>query len=134
MRHFRNQGMSGLFGFNHSFIERCTTCSTLTITSGVNRGTVGSHTRYGESKVPIFRCPLCRRRYSARHATALWDVRINEKDYCRIAKALAEGVGIRTTARIFDVDKDTGIASRNSMSICRFHLDASSTPRRMPNG
>lgn len=107
MRHFRNQGMSGLLGFNHSFIERCTTCSTLTITSGVNRATIGSHTCYGESNVPIFRCPLCRRRYSARHATALWDVRINEKDYCRIAKALAEGVGIRTTARIFDVDKDT---------------------------
>ena len=107
MNHFRNQGMSGLFGFDHSFLERCTTCSTGSISCGENRGTVDSHTRYSEANVPIFRCPLCRSRYSARHATALWDVRINEKDYCRIAKALAEGVGIRTTARIFDVDKDT---------------------------
>ena len=40
MRHFRNQGMSGLLGFNHSFIKRCTTCSTLAIASGVNRRTV----------------------------------------------------------------------------------------------
>jgi len=107
MRHFRNQGMTGLLGFNHSFVQRCTICSTGTITSGVNRGSVGSYTCYGASNVPIFRCPLCSSRYSARHVTALWDVRINEKDYCRIAKALAEGVGIRTTARIFDVDKDT---------------------------
>jgi IS1 family transposase/transposase-like protein len=107
MSHFRNQGMSGLLGFDHSFINRCTSCSTGTMTSGANRGSVGSHSCYGEANVPIFRCPRCGSRYSARHATALWNVRINEKDYCRIAKALAEGCGIRTTARILDVDKDT---------------------------
>jgi IS1 family transposase/transposase-like protein len=107
MRHFQNQGMTGLLGFDHSFIQRCTTCSVSTITPKTNGGSVDSHSCYGESDVPLFRCPLCGNRYSARHATALWDVRINEKDYGRIAKALAEGVGIRTTARIFDVDKDT---------------------------
>jgi len=130
IRHFRYQGISGLLGFDHSFIKGCTTCSTGTITSGPNRGTVDSHTCYGEAKVPIFRCPRCRSRYSGRHATALWDVRISEKDYCRISKALAEGCGIRTTARIFDVDKDTvsrcafraGIQCKSVDSILMHHL------------
>jgi IS1 family transposase/transposase-like protein len=107
MSHFRNQGMSGLLGFDHTFINRCTTCSEDTIACVAKRGSVGSHTSYGEANVPIFRCPRCGSRYSARHATALWNVRINERKYCQIAKALAEGFGIRTTARIFDVDKDT---------------------------
>lgn len=107
MRHLRYQGMTGLLGFDHSFIQRCSSCATATFTSGANRGAVNSNTCYGQANVPIFRCPRCRMRYSARRATALWDVRISEKDYCRIAKALTEGCGIRTTARIFDVDKDT---------------------------
>jgi len=107
IRHFQNQGMTGLFGFDNSFIEQCTTCSQDAIATEDSRGTIDSHTCYGEANVPLFRCPLCGNRYSARRATALWNVRINEKDYCRISKALAEGVGIRTAGRILDVDKDT---------------------------
>lgn len=93
MNHFRNHGMSGLFGFDHSFLERCSTCSTGSISCGENRGTVDSHTRYSEANVPIFRYPLCSSRYSARLAKTLSDVRISEKDYCRIAKALVQPRG-----------------------------------------
>ncbi len=107
MRHLRYQGMTALLGFDQAFIQRCSTCASATFSSEANRSRGHSHSRYGEANVPIYRCPRCRKRYSARRATALWDVRINEKDYCRISKALAEGCGIRTTARIFDVDKDT---------------------------
>lgn len=130
MRHLRYQGMTALLAFDKSFIHRCSSCATKTLTSGASSVSVNSHTRYGEANLPIFRCPLCRTRYSGRHATALWDVRISEKDYCRIAKALAEGCGIRTTARIFDVDKDTvcrcvlraGIQCRFVDSILMHHL------------
>jgi IS1 family transposase len=107
MDHFRHQGMTGLLGFTKSLLAKRMTCKG----SGSSRGkpTRGSTpaSLYGKNNVPLFQCIRCNERYSARQATALWGIRLCEEDYLRVAKSLAEGNGIRTTSRIFDLDKDT---------------------------
>lgn len=119
--HFRYQGMVGLLGFDASFVERCSTCAGETPIPGGKPDREARPRRYGQSEVPLFQCPRCRKRYSARRATALWDVRIPEIDYCRVAQALAEGIGIRTTSRLFDLDKDTVLRCAWTAGLqCRF--------------
>ena len=106
MAHFRHQGMTGLLGFDRSFIEKRSCCHNREATkTTVNASAAPA--RYGQSHVPLFYCTRCGSRYSGRRATALWNVRLCEKDFLRVCKALAEGTGIRTTSRILDVDKDT---------------------------
>jgi IS1 family transposase len=106
MAHFRHQGMTGLLGFDGSFIEKRSCCHNREATKTTAKASVAP-TIYGRSHVPLFCCARCGTRYSARRATALWNVRLCDKDYLRVCKALAEGTGIRTTSRILDVDKDT---------------------------
>jgi IS1 family transposase/transposase-like protein len=106
MAHFRHQGMTGLLGFDGSFIEKRSCCPNREATKTTVNASVAPAI-YGQSHVPLFCCPRCGTRYSARRATALWNVRLCDKDYLRVCKALAEGTGIRTTSRILDVDKDT---------------------------
>ena len=106
MSHFRHQGMTGLLGFDGSFIEKRSCCKVDVLSTTTSQATVAP-VRYGQSGVPLFYCARCGSRYSARRATALWNVRLCDKDYLRVSKALAEGCGIRTSSRILDVDKDT---------------------------
>lgn len=106
MAHFRHQGMTGLLGFDGSFIEKRSCCHNREATKTTAKASVAPSI-YGRSHVPLFCCARCGTRYSARRATALWNVRLCDKDYLRVCKALAEGTGIRTTSRILDVDKDT---------------------------
>lgn len=106
MEHFRHQGMTGLLGFTKSFLAKRLTCGGKSGYSGPKpRGS--APLSYGKNKVPLFQCVRCNERYSARRDTALWGVRLCEEDYLRVTKSLAEGNGIRTTSRIFDLDKDT---------------------------
>ena len=98
--------MTGLLGFDGSFIEKRSCCPNREATKTTVKGGVAPAI-YGQSRVPLFCCARCQTRYSARRATALWNVRLCDKDYLRVCKALAEGTGIRTTGRILDVDKDT---------------------------
>jgi IS1 family transposase/transposase-like protein len=104
MAHFRHQGMTGLLGFDKSFIEKRSYCRDALKTTG---SVPVARASYGQRQSPLFRCTRCGVRYSARRATALWNIRLCETDYLRVCKALAEGLGIRTTGRILDVDKDT---------------------------
>jgi len=106
MEHFRHQGMTGLLGFNKSFIARRLTCKSRCSRTKLTETNTPS-SLYGKSKVPLFRCIRCNERYSARRATALWGIRLCDEDYFRVTKSLAEGNGIRTTSRILDLDKDT---------------------------
>ena len=106
MAHFRHQGMTGLLGFDRSFIEKRSCCHNREATKTTVKASVAPAI-YGQSRVPLFCCARCGTRYSARRATALWNVRLCDKDYFRVCKAMAEGTGIRTTSRILDVDKDT---------------------------
>jgi IS1 family transposase len=59
---------------------------------------------YGAAR---FRCQACDHLASARTGTAYAGVRTDLEIYRRGAKALAEGVSIRATGRLVEVDKDT---------------------------
>ena len=54
-----------------------------------------------------FRCTACGTIVEARAGTAYADIRTNLQTYERGAQLLAEGMSIRATARVLDVDKDT---------------------------
>ena len=52
-------------------------------------------------------CTVCRGVFSVRHGTAFMNLHEDEALICCTLKALAEGLSIRATARVFDLDKDT---------------------------
>jgi IS1 family transposase/transposase-like protein len=54
-----------------------------------------------------FQCQVCQYRVSARTGTAYAGVRTDLSTYRRGATALAEGLSIRATGRLVEVDKDT---------------------------
>ena len=54
-----------------------------------------------------FRCVACGHVVSARTGTAYAGIRTDLTQYALGAKLLAEGLGVRATARILEVDKDT---------------------------
>ena len=58
-------------------------------------------------QAPRWRCRACRALISARTGTAYAGIRTERTIYLRGAVALAEGMGIRATGRLLDVDKDT---------------------------
>lgn len=59
---------------------------------------------YGAAR---FQCQVCQHRVSARTGTAYASVRTDLSTYRRGATALAEGLSIRATGRLLEVDKDT---------------------------
>jgi transposase-like protein len=54
-----------------------------------------------------FQCQACGALVSARTGTAYAGIRTEAHRYLRGATALAEGLSIRATGRLLDVDKDT---------------------------
>lgn len=56
---------------------------------------------------PRYRCEACGRMHDVREATAYAGIRTNLKTYELGAKLLAEGMSIRATARVLEMDKDT---------------------------
>lgn len=57
--------------------------------------------------VPRFRCDVCDRRVSTRTGTAYSGIRTDEVTYRYAVTALAEGLALRATGRLFGLDKDT---------------------------
>jgi len=62
---------------------------------------------YGKHQTQMLKCKGCRRRVSARRGTPLWGLKTDEQTFYDVICCLAEGNGIRATARIKQVDKDT---------------------------
>jgi transposase-like protein len=56
---------------------------------------------------PRFRCQVCQSLISARTGTAYAGIRTNELTYRYAVTALAEGLALRATGRMFGLDKDT---------------------------
>jgi IS1 family transposase/transposase-like protein len=56
---------------------------------------------------PRFRCLVCEQRVSARTGTAYAGIRSDELTFRYGATALAEGLALRATGRLFTLDKDT---------------------------
>ena len=55
-------------------------------------------------KVARLRCTECQKRFSERKGTMFYRRRHSEETISRTLKSLAEGTGIRATARIFEVN------------------------------
>jgi transposase-like protein len=73
---------------------------------GTDNQVIGAGT-YGKRQTQLLKCNVCGRRFSARRGTPLFDLKADEELFYDVIACLAEGNGIRATARIKKVDKDT---------------------------
>ena len=64
--------------------------------------------KYGEGATQnLFKCKTCGKTFSERRGTPLFNCKLKEETVYQIVKCICEGNGIRTTARIVGVNKDT---------------------------
>jgi transposase-like protein len=64
--------------------------------------------KYGSGETQtLFKCTTCRRTFSERRGTPLFECHLPEEKVYLILKCLSEGNGIRATSRIVGVSKDT---------------------------
>jgi transposase-like protein len=80
---------------------------------------------YGKHHRQLLKCKVCGRRFSVRRGTPLFDLKADEETFYDVIACLAEGNGIRATARIKKVDKDTvaawlGKASQHVEAVSRY--------------
>jgi len=62
---------------------------------------------YAQDRIRLLRCRTCGEEFSERRGTALFNTKISEEDAESIINHLDEGSGVRTTARLVHVSKDT---------------------------
>lgn len=67
----------------------------------------GTYTTKANGKRQMYQCQWCKARFSETQGTVFFGLKTAQETIYRALKALAEGVGIRATARIFDVEVDT---------------------------
>lgn len=64
--------------------------------------------KYGKGGTQnLFKCRTCGRTFSERRGTPLFNCKLKEERVYQIVKCLAKGKGVRATARIVGVNKDT---------------------------
>jgi transposase-like protein len=63
--------------------------------------------RYGARQRRLLRCRTCKKRFSERKGTPLFDTRLPEDKALSVLQHIAEGVGVRKTGRLVGVNKDT---------------------------
>jgi LacI family transcriptional regulator len=63
--------------------------------------------RYGPDQRRLLRCRTCKARFSERKQTPLFDTRLPAEQAVAVLRHLADGCGVRQTARLVGVDKDT---------------------------
>jgi IS1 family transposase/transposase-like protein len=62
---------------------------------------------YGRDQIRYLRCRCCQQEFSERKNTALWNSKIPEAQAVSVAEHLADGCGIKSTARLVKVDPGT---------------------------
>ena len=72
---------------------------------GYGNLTVCGH--YGPQQRRLLYCRTCKARFSERKGTPLFDTRLPEDKVVAVLHHLAEGCGVRQTARLTGVSKDT---------------------------
>src|SRR5688572_24111352 len=65
--------------------------------------------RYGKSQRRLLYCKRCKARFSERKGTPLFDARLPEDKVVSVLEHIAEGCGVRQTARLCRVNKNTVI-------------------------
>jgi transposase-like protein len=74
------------------------------------RGNLSVRVGKGRGRWRVLRCSTCKKEFSERKGTPLWGTRMPPDKAAAIAKHLAEGCGIRKTARLVGASK-TGVTS-----------------------
>lgn len=71
------------------------------------RGNIGLYTRYGRKQVRLLICNTCGKTFSELKGSPFWDSRLDWDTIEKIYKTLLDGQGIRATARIHNLSKNT---------------------------
>ncbi len=72
-----------------------------------NQGNITLYTRYGRKQVRLLICTTCGKTFSELKGTPFWDSRLDWDTIEKIYKTLLDGQGIRATARIHGLSKNT---------------------------
>lgn len=73
-----------------------------------NQGNIGKRGKYGKKKErQLLYCKTCGKRFAATKGTAFFGLHLPEDRIRQIIHHAAEGVGVRATARLLGMDKDT---------------------------
>jgi hypothetical protein len=71
-------------------------------------GNIGIRAKYGKNKNrDLLYCRTCDKRFAASRASALFGLHLPAETIRQIIHHAAEGVGVRATARLLELDKDT---------------------------
>ncbi len=70
-------------------------------------GNVVIRRRYGSSGIRFLHCRHCQHEFSERNGTPLYDLWISQEKIIAVVRHLAEGTGVRKTARLTGVSRDT---------------------------
>jgi transposase-like protein len=73
----------------------------------VGNGNIALYTRYGRKQVRLLICNTCGKTFSELKGSPFWDSRLDWDTIEKIYKSLLEGQGIRATARIHNLSKNT---------------------------
>jgi len=72
------------------------------------QGNIAVRGKYGKDKTrDLLYCRTCGKRFAATRASALFGLHLSPETVRQIIHHAAEGVGVRATARLLEMDKDT---------------------------
>jgi len=72
------------------------------------KGNIAIRGKYGkDNNRDLLYCKTCGKRYAATQASALFGLHLSDESIRQIIHHAAEGVGVRATARLLELDKDT---------------------------
>ena len=73
-----------------------------------NHGNIAIRGKYGKNKdKDLLYCRTCGKRFASTRATAFFGLHLSDDKIVQIIHHAAEGVGVRATSRLLDIDKNT---------------------------
>jgi transposase-like protein len=73
-----------------------------------NHGNIAIRGKYGKDKdKDLLYCRTCGKRFAATRATAFFGLHLSDDKIAQIIHHAAEGVGVRATSRLLNINKDT---------------------------
>ena len=73
-----------------------------------NHGNIAFRGKYGKEKdKDLLYCRTCGKRFASTRATAFFGLHLSDEKIAQIIHHAAEGVGVRATSRLLDINKDT---------------------------
>ena len=73
-----------------------------------NHGNIAPRGKYGKEKnKDLLYCRTCGKRFASTRATAFFGLHLSDEKIAQIIHHAAEGVGVRATSRLLNINKDT---------------------------